>query len=193
MKIFVQSDFDKDYILSKGFKNVEILSFDGTKYKNITLYKTSGQHGKREVIKPLCEQTNIPYDIMGVVFKSETEKTLYVAGDTIYCEEVESALNKYTPEVVVVNACAATVLNGERLIMNIEDVRNVLKTAPYSTVVASHMDAISHLSITRADLKEYVDKNNVDNLLIPEDGETLYFPTQKEIQQNKITARKFYE
>lgn len=48
MKIFVQSDFDKDYILSKGFKNVEILSFDGTKYKNITLYKTSGQHGKEK-------------------------------------------------------------------------------------------------------------------------------------------------
>ena len=193
MKIFVQSDFDKDYILSKGFKNVEILSFKGTKYNNITLYKTSGQHGKREVMKPLCEQINMPYDIMGVVFKSETDKTLYVAGDTIYCVEMQEALDKFNPEVIVINACGATVLNGERLIMKQDDIDEVLKNAPYSTVIASHMDTVSHLSVTRDDLKEYIDKNNIDNLLIPDDGEILEFLTEKEIQQNKITARKFYE
>ena len=135
----------------------------------------------------------MPYNIMGVIFRAEDEKTLYVAGDTIYCEEVECALNKYTPEVIVVNACAATVLNGERLIMKQEDIDEVLKNAPYSTVIASHMDTVSHLSVTRDDLKEYIDINNIDNLLIPDDGETLEFLTVKEIQQNKITARKFYE
>ena len=41
MKIFVQSDYDKNYIQSKGFKNVEILSFEGTKYNNITLFACS--------------------------------------------------------------------------------------------------------------------------------------------------------
>ena len=33
----------------------------------------------------------MPYDSMGVVFKSKGEKTLYIAGDTIWCEEVENA------------------------------------------------------------------------------------------------------
>ena len=100
---------------------------------------------------------------------------MYIAGDTIWCEEVKAALEKYSPDVIVVNACAATVLNGERLIMNIDDVKEVLQHAPNSTVIASHMDTVSHLSVTRNDLKGFKNKNNIDNLLIPEDGEIIDF------------------
>ena len=112
---------------------------------------------------------------MGVVFKSNNEKSLYIVGDTIWCEEVKDVLGKYKPEVIVVNACAATLLNGERIIMNIEDVKNVLDAAPDAKVIASHLDTVSHLSVTREDLKEFKTKNNIGNLLIPDDGETLDF------------------
>ena len=175
IKVFVQSSVDKDYVISKGFTNVEIIQESGTEYNTATLYKTCTQHGRREIIKPLCESINMPYDAMGVVFKLEDEKTLYIAGDTIWCEEVLDALSKYNPDVIVVNACAATVLNGERIIMNIEDVKNVLNAAPQAKVVASHLDTVSHLSVTRNDLKEFKNKNNIDNLLIPEDGEVIDF------------------
>ena len=175
IKVFVQSIIDKDYVITKGFTNVEIIQESGTEYNGITLYKTGTQHGKREIIKPLCDSIGLPYDAMGVVFKSNDEKTLYIAGDTIWCEEVKAALEKYSPDVIVVNACAATVLNGERLIMNIDDVKEVLQHAPNSTVIASHMDTVSHLSVTRNDLKGFKNKNNIDNLLIPEDGEIIDF------------------
>ena len=165
IKVFVQSSVDKDYVITKGFTNIEIIQENGTEYNGITLYK----------IKPLCASIGMPYDAMGVVFKSEDEKTLYIAGDTIWCEEVIEALTKYHPDVIVINACAATVLNGERLIMNIDDVKEVLQNAPNSTVIASHMDTVSHLSVTREDLKEFKTKNNIDNLLIPEDGEIIDF------------------
>lgn len=174
-KIFVQSKNDKKYILSKGFTNVEILSSDGTKYNNITLYKTPTQHGKREIIKPLCESIGMPYDAMGIVFKALNEKTLYIAGDTIWCNEVKETLLKYTPEIIVLNACAAKVLNGERLIMDIEDIQKVLNITPKSKVIASHLDTVSHLSVTRKDLKEFKSKNNIENLLIPNDGEIIVF------------------
>ena len=175
IKVFVQSIIDKDYVITKGFTNVEIIQESGTEYNGITLYKTGTQHGKREIIKPLCDSIGLPYDAMGVVFKSNDEKTLYIAGDTIWCEEVKAALEKYSPDVIVVNACAATVLNGERLIMNIDDVKEVLQHAPNSTVIASHMDTVSHLSVTKNDLKGFKNKNNIDNLLIPEDGEIIDF------------------
>lgn len=175
IKVFVQSVIDKDYIVSKGFTNVEIVSESGTKFNDITLYKTGTQHGRREVIKPLCELIGMPYDAMGIVFKSTNEQTLYIAGDTIWCSEVDSALRRYSPDVIVVNACAATVLNGERIIMNIEDVKNILDADADAKVIASHMDTVSHLSITRKDLKEFKSNNNIDNLLIPNDGETLDF------------------
>ena len=175
IKVFVQSIIDKDYVITKGFTNVEIIQESGTKYNGITLYKTGTQHGKREIIKPLCDSIGLPYDAMGVVFKSNNEKTLYIAGDTIWCEEVKATLEKYSPDVIVVNACAATVLNGERLIMNIDDVKEVLQNAPNAKVIASHMDTVSHLSVTRNDLKGFKNKNNIDNLLIPEDGEIIDF------------------
>lgn len=175
IKFFVQSQKDLEIIKSYGFKNLEVMTQQGIDYKNIKLYKTDCQHGKREIIKPLCESIGMPYDAMGVVFKSNNEKTLYVAGDTIWCDEVSEAINKFEPEIIVVNACAATVINGERLIMNIDDVRQVIKKAPKSTIIASHMDTVSHLTVTRKDLEEFREKESVKNLLIPDDGEVLNF------------------
>lgn len=172
-KIFVQSEIDKNYILSKGFTNVEILSPEGTSYNNITLYKTPTQHGKREILKPLCESIGMPYDAMGVIFKTNNEKTLYIAGDTIWCGEVKKTLSKYNPEIIVVNACEATVINGERLIMGIEDLKEVIKHSPKSTIIASHMDTVSHLKLTRKDLQKFKTENSIENLLIPEDGESI--------------------
>lgn len=175
IKFFVQSQKDLEIIKSYGFKNLEVMTQQGIDYKNIKLYKTDCQHGKREIIKPLCESIGMPYDAMGVVFKSNNEKTLYVAGDTIWCDEVSEAIDKFEPEIIVVNACAATVINGERLIMNIDDVRQVIKKAPKSTIIASHMDTVSHLTVTRKDLEEFRKKESVKNLLIPDDGEVLNF------------------
>ena len=173
IKFFVQSQNDFEIIQSCGFKNLEIITQQGIDYKNIKLYKTNCQHGKREIIKPLCESIGMPYDAMGVVFKSNNEKTLYMAGDTIWCDEVSEAVENFNPEIIVINACAATVINGERLIMNIDDVKEVLQNAPNATVIASHMDAVSHLTVTRADLKKFKIENKVNNLLIPDDGEIL--------------------
>lgn len=175
IKFFVQSQKDLEIIKSYGFKNLEVMTQQGIDYKNIKLYKTDCQHGKKEIIKPLCESIGMPYDAMGVVFKSNNEKTLYVAGDTIWCDEVSEAIDKFEPEIIVVNACAATVINGERLIMNIDDVRQVIKKAPKSTIIASHMDTVSHLTVTRKDLEEFREKESVKNLLIPDDGEVLNF------------------
>lgn len=171
--IFVQAEFDKNYLVSKGFKNVEILSPDGFDYKNVMLYKTPCQHGKREIIKPICDKIGMPYDAMGVIFKNNNEKTLYLAGDTIYCTEVKDVINKFTPEIVVLNVCGASVINGEKLIMDIQALKEFIQDYPDITIIASHMDTVSHLTVTRKDLREFVEFNKVEKILIPEDGETI--------------------
>ncbi len=173
IKLFVQSETDKNYLTSKGFNNVEVLLSGGINYNGIELYKTGCQHGRREVVEPICKQLNMPYDSMGVIFKARGEKTLYLAGDTIYCEEVEEAIKEFDPQIIIVNACGATLLNGEKIIMTDKDIRKVIAQAPSATIIASHMDTVSHLSVTRADLKQYARTESIDNLLIPEDGETI--------------------
>ena len=153
---FVQSEFDLNIIKSYGFNDIRIISQTGTNFDGIELYKTSGQHGQSEI------------------FKSKNEKTLYLAGDTIWCQEVEDALNKYKPDVIIINACAATVFvgeNGQRLIMDIEDIKEISRYSKFSTIIASHMDTVSHLTITRDDIKNL----NLDNVLVPNDNEVLSF------------------
>lgn len=175
IKFFVQSQDDLSIIKSYGFQNIEIITEKGINYKNIKLYKTNCQHGKREIIKPICEKVGMPYDSMGIVFKSDKEKTLYIAGDTIWCDEVKNAINKHAPKIIVINACGATIFNGEHIIMNIDDIKKLIEYYPNSTIIASHMDTVSHLSVTRKDLQEFKIKNNADNLLIPDDGESMTF------------------
>lgn len=181
LPFFVQSDADQQFIRSKGFEQVSILTPQGTPFKQISLFKTAGQHGKREIVKPVCEQLGMPYDAMGVVFKSTAEPSLYLAGDTIWCPEVQHTLDTYHPDVIVVNACAASVANGEHLIMGKEDVLQTITYAPYADVIASHMDTVSHLSVTRNDLKNFSHEHNLSRLFIPNDGETLTFSLPKQV------------
>ena len=175
VKIFVQNEFNKEYILKKGFLNVEILAYEGTKFQDITLFKTKTEHGKKEIIKPICEKMGMEYDAMGVIFKSNNEKTLYIAGDSIWCNEIKTTIEKFNPDVILLNACAAMVLGGERLIMNIEDVNETIKTAPNASIIISHMDTVSHLTLTRKDYIEFKNKNNLKNFFIPKDGEEMRF------------------
>lgn len=168
---FVQNNDDAARIKALGFNNIRILYKEGCKFAEISLYKTYGQHGKREIVKPLCERIGLDYDAMGVIFKSEAEKTLYIAGDTIWCEEVMEAIDKFSPEVVVANACGATLLNGEIIIMDNKDIRNLAAYAPSAAIIASHMDTVSHLTVTRNDIK----KMKIKNIFVPEDGECLEF------------------
>jgi ABC-type sugar transport system ATPase subunit len=156
-----------------GFTNVCILSETGTLFEGITLYKTPCQHGRKEIVKPMCEKMGMPYDAMGIVFKNSAEKTLYVAGDTIWCEEVKHTLDTYKPQVVLINACGASLLvgNGERLIMHKQDIEDLASYIPQAQIIASHMDTVSHLTVTRQDIRSL----GLSNVHVPEDNEVLSF------------------
>ena len=170
---YVQNKTDLNIIKNFGFNDVRLISESGTDFEGIELFKTQCQHGRREVVEPMCEKIGMPYDAMGIVFKANTEKTLYIAGDTIWCNEVRCAIDKFNPEVIVINACGATVLvgEGERLIMDIADTQAISNYAKNSIIIASHMDTVSHLTVTREDIKNL----HMNNVLVPEDNDILEF------------------
>lgn len=70
---FVQSADDAETVKKFGFNNVAVIE-SKIEFSDVSLIKTKGQHGKREIIAPLCEKIGMPYDAMGVVFKAENEK-----------------------------------------------------------------------------------------------------------------------
>ncbi|MFF2483776.1 MBL fold metallo-hydrolase [Paenibacillus sp. NPDC058071] len=166
MPIFAQSEADSVTIREKGFERVAVLEND-TRIGNVVLYKKSGQHGKGEIGKRMGQ-------VSGIVFQHPDEDTLYIAGDTVWCEDVEQAIQTYRPDVIVVNGGAAQFLEGGLIIMGLEDVLHVHEAAPNATIVVSHMEALNHCLLTRAELKVFVTEKSLNRtVLIPEDGEKL--------------------
>ena len=102
------------------------------------------------------------------------EKTLYVAGDTIWYEKVAENLDKFSPDVIILNACGAKLEQFGRLIMNADDVEKVIKYASDSHIILSHMDNVAHSSLSRTALRNHLEKSGLlSNVKIPEDGEII--------------------
>ena len=72
----------------------------------------------------------------------EYEKTLYIAGDTVWCDEVDKAISKYSPHIIIVNAGANSVID-KRLIMGKEDVLKVHKAYPSAQIIDTHMESVN--------------------------------------------------
>ena len=68
--------------------------------------------------------------VSGFVLARAGEPSLYVAGDTVWCDEVAAALDAHRPDVVVVNAGGARFTEGDPITMTADDVAAVAAHAP---------------------------------------------------------------
>jgi len=91
---------------------------------------------------------------------------VYVAGDTIWCPEVEAAIATHEPHTVVVNAGGARFLTGDPIVMDTRDVAQARRVTT-ARVVAVHLEAINHCIEPRAAYRA------IEGVSVPEDGETL--------------------
>ena len=143
---------DSDRLRALGFRDVRAVD-DSVEWEGVRLTRTDGVHG---VLGPTP----------GFVIDS-----LYIAGDTIWCDEVRAALAAHRPDVIVVNAGGARFLEGDPLVMTIDDVVAVARHAPDSRVVAVHLEAINHCLETRADLRRRLDDEGLaGRVAVPDDG-----------------------
>ena len=131
MPIFVQDGRDGETLRAKGFTDIRILKYAGVEFKGVQLIKTDCLHGQPGNIGLLYETVNMRKSACGVVMRHPAEaKTLYLAGDTIWCDYVKAAIDTFAPDVIVVNAAEATIVGFGRIIMGLEDVQAVLDHAP---------------------------------------------------------------
>ncbi len=143
--------------------------FEAITWHDLKISRTAGRHGTGEIgekMGPVC----------GFVIESAAEPTLYIAGDSIWCEDVEAALDKFTPEITVVNAGAAQLLIGDPITMTAEDIRQVCTHLPSTKVIAVHMDSWNHCLLTRSELQSYLANRHLqDQVIVPQDGERMVF------------------
>jgi L-ascorbate metabolism protein UlaG (beta-lactamase superfamily) len=116
--------------------------------------RTGGRHGTGDIGAMLAP-------VSGFVVEG-----VYVAGDTIWCDEVRDALAEHRPATVVVNASGARFLEGDPIVMDAGDVRRV-RDATNGRVVVVHLEAINHCLEPRSAYRELA---GVD---VPADGESI--------------------
>jgi L-ascorbate metabolism protein UlaG (beta-lactamase superfamily) len=154
---------DAETLRGRGFTDVrpveEALDFDG-----LHVTRTAGRHGTGRIAEMLAP-------VSGFVLRADGEPTLYVAGDTIWCDEVRAVLDAHAPDVVVVNASGARFNEGDPIVMTADDVVAVAEHAPAAHVVAVHLEAINHCLETRADVLARLRKAGLEERVsVPADG-----------------------
>jgi L-ascorbate metabolism protein UlaG (beta-lactamase superfamily) len=123
-------------------------------WDGLRLARTGGRHGTGEVADALGP-------VSGFVVAD-----LYLAGDTIWCAEVEDAIADHRPRVAVLNGSGARFVEGDPIVMTSDDARRVAGLVP--NVVVVHLEAINHCLETRAEVRAAV-----PGALVPADGETV--------------------
>lgn len=168
IKMFLQNEEDASEIKKAGFQNIEVLQED-TVFEDIQLIKTKGEHGRGEILK-------LAGLVCGVVFKHQREKTLYVAGDTVWYDAVQAVIETHKPEIIVVNGGDNQFLEGGSLVMGKEDIYEVYKAAPDAKILSVHMEAVNHWTLSRQELKSFINEKGISsNVLVPHDGESYSF------------------
>ena len=151
----------------QGYFN--IISVDTThEWEGIRLIRTGGKHGKGDILERMG-------DVSGFVLKSDGEPTVYWVGDSIFCGDVEKAVLKYQPDIIITHSGGATIPGFDPIIMTAEDTLVTAKSAPRAVIIAIHMEALDHCTVSREVLRLTAEAAGISTsrLIIPNDGETI--------------------
>lgn len=112
---------------------------------------------------------------VGYFIEMPGEPTLYLSGDTILTPRVADFVARRQPDVCLVLAGGARFDLGHEIIMNAEEVMRLMRVTTGS-VVANHLEALSHCPVTRRELVIAARAAGVaERLWVPGDGETVSF------------------
>lgn len=136
----------------------------------IEIQRVLGKHGEGEVLKEMGISS-------GFYFSAEDEADLYWTGDTILYDKVTAFLLKQKPRFIITHSCGAVWGDNVKIIMDEVQTVEICKMLPQSTIIATHMDSLDHCTVSRQQLREYADRNNIsrNQLIIPNDAEELVF------------------
>lgn len=170
MQMFCQPG-DCEKIGDAGFNRVQTIE-TSLLWEGINIHRTGGQHGTGSIGQKMGP-------VSGFVLEAENEPSLYITGDTIYCSEVQSAIEKYKPRIIICFAGAASFSQGDPITMSKEDIKQVGEAAPLSKLIIVHLEAWNHCFLSRKVLRNFIQEEmQPEQVYIPEDGDCLDFQAE---------------
>lgn len=152
-----------DVIKQQGFTNV-VPIVQRTDWDKIRIYRTGGQHGTGEIGKRMGS-------VSGYVIV-HSNKRLYIAGDTIWCDEVQKTIDTYKPTDIIINGGAARFVTGDPIVMDNTDIIKTCHYAPEANVYVVHLEAVNHATENRSDVYAAImEQALTEQCKIPDNGE----------------------
>jgi L-ascorbate metabolism protein UlaG (beta-lactamase superfamily) len=163
-KLILCQPADEEKIRALGFTNVKNIENMFT-WNDVTIYRTNGKHGTGEIGRKMGI-------VSGYVLTFGKER-LYIAGDTIWCEDVKQAITTHLPTHIIINGGGARFLEGDPITMTISDVLEVSQFTPVSLSVV-HLDTVNHCLQKRPDFRAAIKERSLDSRIsVPNDGDWL--------------------
>jgi L-ascorbate metabolism protein UlaG (beta-lactamase superfamily) len=152
---------DEALIKEQGFTKVKKVEPE-LHWEDIVIHRTGGQHGTGEIGK-----------LMGTVsgfVLVQGKHRLYIAGDTIWCKEVEDAITIHQPTHIIVNGGGAQFVQGGPITMTTDDVLQVARFSK-APVTVVHLETVNHCHQKRPDFKKAIADNKLSGrIAVPDDG-----------------------
>jgi hypothetical protein len=138
-------------------------------WNGITFRRVPGQHGSGSVLDDMGLAS-------GFVMTAPDEPTVFWIGDSLLTDTIRDEIIKLQPDVIITHSSGA--VWGKDRVLILTDAAQTIEIchlAPKSKVVAIHMEALDHATVSRTDLREFASNHDVsaDRLLIPADGESI--------------------
>lgn len=165
LPIFCQPD-DEGEIRAAGFTAVTPLA-DRATWQGLTLTRREGSHGLGPVVELMGS-------VMGFTLEAEGEPSIYWAGDTVLYPPVSDVIAGTRPDIIITHSCGAR-WDGDLIVVDADETVSVCAASADAVVVATHMEALDHATISRQDLREAAEARGISatKLRIPRDGEVL--------------------
>lgn len=133
----------------------------------IVLKRHPAQHGTGAVVEKMGP-------VMGLSFEAPGEPTLYWCGDSVLYPPLSDAVAATDPDVIVTHSCGAR-WDDTLIVMDAAQTLDLAEKHPQATLIATHMEALDHATVSRAALREAAEQRGIgpERLRIPADGETI--------------------
>lgn len=159
-----------------GFSDVKPIE-DTVVVDGITISRIEGAHGPSASVEELIKKSGSKegWRTSSFLFSAKGEPKIFWSGDTIFTKNIEDAIKRHRPEILIVHIGGAQLPGMPPIIMGHSDLKRISQAAPEAKIVALHLDALDHCSTSREMVKREGQRLNLDStrLVVPKDGETI--------------------
>lgn len=128
--------------------------------------------------------------VAGFYFAHPDEPSLYITGDTVLTPEVQKAVERLKPDVILAPAGAANFGVGPDILFSLDELVTLTRLAGDGQVVFNHLEALDHCLTTRAELVERMAREGLaERTHVPADGEEIVLERPAERERPTLTPR----